>query len=58
MTELDLHHDWMQGALMRYRLDEQRMSPTPFASLSPSLESAFANLAAGNGEVFICIARR
>ena len=43
---------------MRYRLDDKRMSPTPFASLSPLMEGEFANLAAGIGDVLICIARR
>jgi hypothetical protein len=36
---------------MRYRLDEKRLPPTLFASLSQSLESGVASLSAGIGAV-------
>jgi hypothetical protein len=36
---------------MRYRLDETRLPPTLFPSHSESLESGFAGLAAGIGEI-------
>jgi hypothetical protein len=39
------------GAFVRYRLDEKRLPPTPFPSLSESLEGAVASLAEAIGEV-------